>query len=193
MFEALGRLLGTVVIIVLRALVEVLAQAFKLVTFLITKGVELQTVFLEAIKPATDAVSAGLNYLNQVLQWVIDKFNAMKAAALAALEAARRAAASVGLGGGNTAPSGGGGGGGSIKAFASGGIVTKPTMALIGEAGPEAVVPLKTQNAGGFAGLSGTTVNVSIGNFYGGNGDQAARELGDLIIKRLQLNARIAT
>lgn len=30
----------------------------------------------------------------------------------------------------------------SIPAFASGGIVTKPTTALIGEAGPEAVIPL---------------------------------------------------
>jgi hypothetical protein len=32
--------------------------------------------------------------------------------------------------------------GGQIRAGATGGIVTKPTMALIGEAGPEAVVPL---------------------------------------------------
>lgn len=35
-----------------------------------------------------------------------------------------------------------GGQGGVIRVGATGGIVTKPTMALIGEAGPEAVVPL---------------------------------------------------
>jgi hypothetical protein len=38
--------------------------------------------------------------------------------------------------GGNVGP------GGVIIAGATGGIVTKPTMALIGEAGPEAVIPL---------------------------------------------------
>lgn len=41
--------------------------------------------------------------------------------------------------------SGGGGGGGhsvELPRMASGGIVTKPTLAMIGEAGPEAVVPL---------------------------------------------------
>jgi hypothetical protein len=32
--------------------------------------------------------------------------------------------------------------------MATGGIVTSPTMALIGEAGPEAVIPLSGPNAG---------------------------------------------
>lgn len=52
------------------------------------------------------------------------------------------------------AGAGGGGGGGiqdyfgenefKIKPYAEGGVVTKPTLALIGEAGPEAVVPLNS-------------------------------------------------
>lgn len=33
--------------------------------------------------------------------------------------------------------------------FAEGGVVTKPTMALIGEAGPEAVIPLRKMRSGG--------------------------------------------
>ncbi len=33
--------------------------------------------------------------------------------------------------------------------MAEGGIVTKPTLALIGEAGPEAVIPLKPDGSGG--------------------------------------------
>ncbi len=37
---------------------------------------------------------------------------------------------------------GGGGGGSDVAEFAHGGIVTRPTRALIGEAGPEAVIPL---------------------------------------------------
>jgi len=50
----------------------------------------------------------------------------------------------------------------SIPALAAGGIVTQPTLAMIGEAGPEAVVPL------GRGGGAGTTVIVNIsGPTYG--------------------------
>lgn len=44
------------------------------------------------------------------------------------------------------------GGGGGARLFGSGGIVTKPTLAMIGEAGPEAVVPLS--RGGGFGNIS---------------------------------------
>jgi hypothetical protein len=48
----------------------------------------------------------------------------------------------------------------SFEAMAAGGIVTGPTMALIGEAGPEAVIPLdKLGNIGG-----GVTINVNGGD-----------------------------
>jgi hypothetical protein len=57
------------------------------------------------------------------------------------------------------APTGGGWEMIPMPALASGGIVTKPTVALIGERGPEAVVPLSRYQRGGGAG-------VSI-NFYG--------------------------
>ncbi len=53
---------------------------------------------------------------------------------------------------------GGGGGGGAPSSappgahFAAGGIVRRPTFALIGEAGPEAVIPLSRMSSGGAAG-----------------------------------------
>jgi hypothetical protein len=47
----------------------------------------------------------------------------------------------------------------AIPAMANGGIVTGPTLALIGEAGPEAVVPL--DRAGG---MGGVTINVNGGD-----------------------------
>ena len=47
---------------------------------------------------------------------------------------------------GNT---GGSGGGVELPRMATGGIVTKPTVAMIGEAGPEAIVPLGRGGAGG--------------------------------------------
>lgn len=46
-----------------------------------------------------------------------------------------------------------------IPLLARGGIVTRPTLAVIGEAGPEAVVPLS--RAGGASGL-GTSINLTI-------------------------------
>lgn len=52
-----------------------------------------------------------------------------------------------------------------IAAFGEGGIVTKPTLALIGERGPEAVVPLTGAGAGGVGG--GITVNVNINGTFG--------------------------
>ena len=58
---------------------------------------------------------------------------------------------------------GGGGNGGSIRGFeamATGGIVTSPTMALIGEAGPEAVIPLDKMGSMG----GGVTINVNGGD-----------------------------
>lgn len=47
-----------------------------------------------------------------------------------------------------------------IPALAEGGIVTRPTLALIGEAGPEAVVPLNRANTMG----GGVTINVNGGD-----------------------------
>ena len=47
----------------------------------------------------------------------------------------------------------------AVPAMANGGIVTSTTLALIGEAGPEAVVPLN--RAGG---MGGVTINVNGGD-----------------------------
>jgi hypothetical protein len=47
-----------------------------------------------------------------------------------------------------------------IPMLAAGGIVTSPTLAMIGEKGPEAVIPLSGPNAGG--GMGGNTVNINV-------------------------------
>jgi hypothetical protein len=46
--------------------------------------------------------------------------------------------------------------GGAIKAFAQGGIVSSPTLALVGEAGPEAIIPLSAFTGG--PGLAGGSI-----------------------------------
>jgi phage-related minor tail protein len=72
----------------------------------------------------------------------------------------------------------GGGIGGAASAvgnflhLASGGIVTQPTFALIGEAGPEAVVPLSGMTGSGSFGGGSGSININIGSLQGT--DQAA-------------------
>ena len=65
-----------------------------------------------------------------------------------------------------------------IPKLADGGIVTSPTLALIGEAGPEAVVPLTN----GGASLGSTTViNLTVNAGMGTNGAEVGREIVDAI------------
>lgn len=65
-----------------------------------------------------------------------------------------------------------------VPAFAKGGIVTGPTFALIGEAGPEAVIPLSGNNAG-----MGATYNINVNAGMGADGAVIGREIVDAIKK----------
>jgi len=67
-----------------------------------------------------------------------------------------------------------------IPMMAAGGVVTRPTLAMIGEAGPEAVVPLSGRNSG-----MGTTINLTVNAGMGADGNQIGREIVD-IIKRYE-------
>jgi hypothetical protein len=62
--------------------------------------------------------------------------------------------------------------------MAKGGIVTGPTNALIGEAGPEAVIPLSGKNAG-----MGSTYNITVNAGIGTNGAQVGRDIVEAIRK----------
>jgi hypothetical protein len=52
----------------------------------------------------------------------------------------------------------------NIPMLAAGGIVTSPTLAMIGEAGPEAVVPLSRAGEFGMGGGGNVTINVQGGD-----------------------------
>jgi len=52
----------------------------------------------------------------------------------------------------------------NIPMLAAGGIVTSPTLAMIGERGPEAVIPLSGPNAGAGMGGNNVTINVNGGD-----------------------------
>jgi hypothetical protein len=63
--------------------------------------------------------------------------------------------------------------------FAKGGIVTGPTNALIGEAGPEAVIPLSGANSVGM----GSTYNITVNAGIGTDGAVVGRQIVDAIRK----------
>jgi tape measure domain-containing protein len=67
-----------------------------------------------------------------------------------------------------------------IPKLAKGGIVTEPTIAMIGEAGPEAVVPLS--RGGGMGGTINITINGDV------SGEELVRKVGDELTRMLQLS-----
>ena len=117
-------------------------------------------------KSFQDAMNA---VFNTVLRTAIETFTRI------AIEAAIAQAATEGA-------TGGGGGGGflGLLGFAEGGVVTKPTVALVGEAGPEAIVPLN--KVGGLTQRAEITIqqtnNFTMnGNGNGNGNDEHVREI----------------
>lgn len=76
---------------------------------------------------------------------------------------------------------------------ASGAIVTQPTMALIGEAGPEALVPLDSMPGaspvGGLGGVNVDTVIINVSGYADGAG--AGRAAADAFRRQLGLQRRL--
>ncbi|MHB8359260.1 MAG: hypothetical protein ACYDCP_07160 [Thermoplasmataceae archaeon] len=74
---------------------------------------------------------------------------------------------------------------GSAK-HAAGGIVTSPQIGLIGEAGPEAIIPLDKLSGGGGGGISVSFGDIHIGG-KGGEGDPAlAQRIKEVVISALE-------
>jgi len=121
------------------------------------------------------------NTIKGSINWVIGKINDFIAKANDVL---RQAASAVGM----TAPVIP-----SIPKLAKGGIVTRPTLALIGEAGPEAVVPLSGANgraaaAAGFGGGGGITINF---NGPMQTSRQSAREFADEVAMMIKQRIKV--
>jgi TP901 family phage tail tape measure protein len=69
-----------------------------------------------------------------------------------------------------------------ILPFQEGGIVTRPTLGLLGESGAEAVIPLRK---GGFGGI---TVIINGGYFLS---ETVAEEIGDVIVEKIKRNNKL--
>lgn len=74
---------------------------------------------------------------------------------------------------------------GNMPALANGGIVRRPTVALIGERGPEAVVPLNG------SGVVGTTINLTVNAGMGTDGAAVGNQIVDALRKYQRLNGAI--
>jgi hypothetical protein len=71
-------------------------------------------------------------------------------------------------------------------ALAAGGLVTRPTFALVGESGPEAVIPLnKVKQLGGYGGTQPINVIIQTPAIIGTGLDKAAREMAPMIRKEI--------
>lgn len=109
------------------------------------------------------------------INWVIDKINNF-------IQMVNRASAAAAGVVGLSAPQIS-----EIPRLANGGIVDRPTMAMIGEAGPEAVVPLNRSKLSGLGIGGGITINV-----YGDvSGDDLVDKTAKALVKRLQLSTAI--
>lgn len=82
-----------------------------------------------------------------------------------------------------------------IPLMAKGGYVTSPTLAMVGEDGPEAVIPLNRKNNPAGIGLGGgggeVTVNINVSGVTDRSDKRAlAKEIGDLIRMEMSRNGR---
>ena len=116
-----------------------------------------------------DSISSSVN-------WVIDKVNSM----ISAINSASAAAAGLFGGSGKSVALP------NIPKFADGGVVTGPTVGLIGEAGPEAVIPLSKMGN-----MGGTTVIINNPEFRSRDDEDRLKRMLDQYFRPMMMNNKI--
>ena len=125
----------------------------------------IETLFIKPFKAVTGVLS---DMIFQIIM-AIEKIREIKRAIASGIGAAGRFI---------------GGAVSRIFPFAEGGIVTRPTLALVGEAGPEAIIPLR--RGGGFGG--GITINMTNPMFLDRlAAEKFAEQLMDVLKNNLKL------
>ena len=151
-------------------------DSFKERVIVVWEGIE--DVIRRVVGVIKNLVSGMVDAVNEAVERIVEFF----------LSIPKKIA---GLGGKILAEITGGAGGlvgkaiGLIPGLAEGGIVTKPTLALIGEAGPEAVVPLRgTRSASDFdrplgGGGGGTVINMNGVTVVANSAEQLIASIND--------------
>jgi hypothetical protein len=133
----------------------------------------------DGVKDKTTSAWEGIkNVIKESINWIIDKINWF---INAANSTALKGAGALGVSIPNIS---------QIPRLAAGGIVTRPTIAMIGEAGPEAVIPL---SRGGRGAGQMVTINFSNNTIVGAGGiREVARLVGDEIAGNLGMNMKLS-
>jgi len=166
---------------------DFLAANWEYIVILLTGGVGLLAIAIiknwENIKAATFAIwDAIRGKIQEVVSWIEAKvqvaINAYNSAAALLATPLTTVTGAIGGAAGKV---------GKVLGFQQGGIITRPTIGMLGEKGAEAVVPLNR------AGAIGNTYNVFVnGNtIFASDADEAAMVIGDALIRRLNLQMRI--
>lgn len=183
--EFMAKLVGTVLVVAFHILLELIKGAVLIVFAMLKAAMDTLTAVLNGLVAAWNWL---IDKFKSVIEWgqkVVDMFNRI-------ISAAKEAMKYVGGGISNAVSSvkSGLSSVGSALGFADGGIVTKPTLAMIGEAGEsEAVIPLsQLPSLLGFGGQQAAaagniTVNVNGGYYLDQN---AAEDFGNILLNKLK-------
>lgn len=176
--QMFAKVVGAVLVGALIILVEFISKSVVVVLNTLSGIINFLTGTVNAVKSAFDAFT---NTLASIFNWadkVVSKIEAM----ISALKRAKDAIfGAVSNAVGNI---------GNAVGLASGGIVSQPTYAMIGEGNePEAVMPLsRLREFVGAGGGGGITVNINGGYYLS---EDVARDLGGKIIDMLKLNRKL--
>ncbi len=126
-------------------------ENIKEIFFVVWNGIK--DFFTAIWNGIVDLFNAGIERIKSAIASIQSAYNSVVSAVSAPIKGAVSAVKSV------------------ISKFADGGIVTGPTLGLVGEAGPEAIIPLSKLGQGG-----GLTINLN-GDFY--TTTEVAEEFGN--------------
>jgi hypothetical protein len=168
--KALGVVIGATLLGAVVLLTDALTLAVGILTGMLTVGTELATFFTKVLVVALNAVETAI----QAIVTAISKAGSAGGAITSAIGSMLS---------------------GAVKAFATGGIVTGPTLAMVGEAGPEAIIPLSAfaggsslAGVGGIGGGGGIQIFIQGGTYLDQGGANAiAQALATQIGRQIKL------
>lgn len=192
-----GLVIGTVIVsfgAIATALGAVAASPIALFIAAVTGIGAASFLMYEAIKnnfggirDTIESILSGLtttiqSWYNNIMGWITSIINAMKNIGSA-------------IGGGISGAIGGAVSGveSLIPKFAAGGIVSSPTIGLIGEAGPEAIIPLSMLGSsdGGTLGGNNGGINITLTGNTLYTTAQQAKQLGDAIARQINQQLKL--
>jgi len=188
-FEFMAKVIGTLLVVAIMALIAGITASIIVVAKFLQILTEIATFMVGVATKAVEVLTGGItNFINQIksaVDWVNNLISAIGKMDLA--KSAGNALTNIGQKASSIGSSivQGAVGFMNVPKLAEGGIVNRPTLAMIGESGAEAVIPLR--RAGGVAG--GLTINITGNSFVGREG--IAEKIGNDLMRILKRNVQL--